>query len=1189
MLTIHLLGTFSIEKDGCPLPLPVSVQARHLLAYLALFCTRNHPRNLLIGIFWPEEPEERARRALSQALWHIRRLFPDLVKADAETVAISTQGEVWIDTQAFEQGLQDWLNTNPLPEAGRVALLETSHLYRGDLLEGLYDDWVLIERQRLMEQYHQVLARLLMAEKFSGKFEQALEYALQLLKSDPLREDIHREVMRIHYLLGRPEAALRQYETCRQTLQQELNIEPESQTLALAQEISRRNNVELSAYLPEGVSAASSCLDGSHPLRMPLIGRQAERARLLQHVEAALEQHGGIMLIEGEAGVGKTRLLQEIARDAEWRGAQVLWGRGLESGTLPYRPVLEALKDGLSPLRTQQISQIVDSVWIDALRPHLGCLAGHDYQPAETMPLPADLEKSRFVEALIAFLSGWIKITPLVLILDDIHWMDRDTLAILPPLALRLSQQGMLWIAAYRGEEVRAMPDVWEHIQALDRAGLLEHMALKRLNQNSTGELIRSSLGLRQPAPLFEARIYQETDGNPLFVLETLRTLEDEGLLVHTESGEWNTPWDETTANYSELPLPSMVERVISRRLAGLSAPVRSVISAAAVLGSRLDYQILQAVSGMETEAFLSAIHELIQRHFLNEESSGYCFNHDKILQVTYQAIAPQERQNLHRIAGEVLETYQPQRVSELARHFTCAEQWEKAAQYSLMAAEQAAAIFANRQAVIGYTQAWMALDHCGEPPDTQRRQDILIARAAIYDRLGQREAQRADLEMLDDLLKEPRTQMEQALRWAKFYEATSNYTGVIQAAKTAFEIAQGIGSPSGMVEARVLIGRALNMQADAQHAEAELKEALKHARLSGDESLEAACAFALARVYFDYQNRYAESVEYCQRALEIFEATGDQVNAVNTLHLMGALLSDLGDSERSLECFQQALAIRRRIGDRRGEAQALYSLAIYYRGCGDISTSLEYSRQSVAIAKSIGELRTEAYGRTYIGINLEESDPQQSLEEYQRALEIRRTIGQHALTVDTLAGLARACLRLGRTEEALKYIQEALTWVEEHGTFGVGDIALVQLAAYDTFMAAGQTEQAIQVICNAHEELMQRAATLTDNMDQAQFIKNTPQHKRVFELYYQHQCRRIQVHLPASHDSRQTVTVTWTITAPEDEQIRDKTARRRLRLQRLLKEAREQGAEPTNHQLAKALGAGLRTIERDMASLKQA
>jgi DNA-binding SARP family transcriptional activator len=1186
MLQIRLFGPLAIERNGKSAALPPSNLARGLLAYLALYHGRKHTRSLLTGTFWPDEPEERARRALSQAIWHIRRLFPDLVEAEAETVGIPARANVWVDALAFEQSLRPWLNLSPLPEAGCAALAEAIDLYRGDLLEGIYEDWALLERERLRGQYQQALEELLLAEKSSGRFEQALEYGLHLLKSDSLRESVHREVMRLQHLLGRPEAALRQFETCRRLLREELDVEPETETLALAQETVRRHGLDPLPYLPERPPAASPCLDGAHPRHIPLVGRQAERAQILQHVEAALERRGGILLVEGEAGVGKTRLLQEVARDAEWRGAQVLWGRGLESGTLPYRPLLDALEAGLSPLRLRQIRQLIEPLWLKTLQPHLSSLASLDLGRQDSLHLPAALEERRFTEALAALLESWASVTPLALALDDLHWMDGDTLGILPNLALRLSQSGVLWIAAYRGEEVRSMPGAWERIQALDRAGLLGRMELSRLDQNRTGELIRSSLGLHQPAPLFESRLYQETDGNPLFVLETLRSLQDEGLLTKTENGGWSTPWDGTTADYTELPLPPLVERVITRRLAGLSANAGGVLSAAAVLGSQPDYDILQAICGLKVNAFLDAVRELTRRHFLNEGAAGYCFNHDKILHVAYQEIEPHERQRLHQAAGEALEACQPDQVSELARHFTCAGQWEKSAQYSLMAAEQAADIFANRQAVSDYTQAWEALDHCGEPPDTERRQAILTARAGIYDRLGQREAQRADLEALDGLPSEPRARLEQALRWAKFHEATSNYTGVIQAAKTAIEIAKSIGSLSGMAAAQVLVGRTLNMQADSQDAEAVLREALENARLSGDESLEAACAFALARVYYDYQNRYAEAVEHCQRALEIFETTGDQVSTADTLQLMGGLLTDLGD-EKALECKQKNLDIRRRTGDRRGEANALYSLAIHYRNQGDILVSLEYSRQSVSIARSIGELRTEAYGRTYVGINLEESEPQQSLEEYQRALEIRRAIGQHAVAVDTLAGLARACLRLGRIKEAHSYIQEALAWVDEHGTFGVGDIGLVRLAAYDTFMAAGETERAAQVICTAHDDLMGRAATLADERTRKQFLENTPQHEKILGLYYKHQCRCIQVRLPSGRDSRQVVTVTWTIEAPEDEQVSNKAARRRLRLQRLLKEAREQGAEPAHHHLAETLGAGLRTIERDLAELE--
>lgn len=1181
MLIIRLFGSLTIEQDAQRVLLPASVQARDLLACLALSPQRKFTRSALIGIFWPDESEEHSRRALSQALWHIRRLFPELVIVEAETISLNPQAEVWVDVQAFERAVQTWLPGDHLSPEGHLALAQAIDLYRGDLLESNYNDWALLERERLRGQYQQVLEKLLMAEKSNGAFEQALEYGLRLLQSDSLRETVHRDVMRLQHLLGRPEAALRQFEICRHALKEELNLDPEPETLALAQEIARRDKAGTAPYLPQ-LPPAQEAWHRS----LPLVGRQAERAFLLAHVEAALQKRGAIVLLEGEAGIGKTRLLQEIARDAEWRGAQVLWSSGLENGTPPFQPLLAAINAGLSPLRIRQIRQALESPWLQALHPHIPQLLGSQDELQNGPSLSAQLEHSRFVEALTALLKGWAMAVPLIFILDDLHWLDADTLSILPDLATRSNQSGVLWLAAYRVEEVRARQGVWEQIQAMDRAGPLGRLELNRLDQNATGELIRVSLGLRQSAPLFEARLYQETDGNPFFVLETLRSLQDEGLLSRQEEDRWKTPWDEATTDYTELPLPPQVERVIARRLEMLSQTSRKILHSAAILGSQPDYEALQALSRLEVLDFLEVLRDLTQRHFLEETDSGYRFNHDKILQVVYGEIEPADRKRLHHAAGEALEALQPEQVNELARHFTCADEFEKSAHYSLLAAGRAAAMYANRQAIAFYHQAWQALNLCDESCDSPRRMDLLIARASLYNRIGQRESQKTDLEALDHILSDPAAQARQHLRWAKYYEAVSDYPGVIKAAQRTIESASALNDKALMAAGQILLGRALNMQAHSQEAEAILKEALQNACLSGDDALQAASAFGLARIYYDYQNRYAEAFEHCRRALEIYQSRQDLASAADTLQLMGGVLTDLGNIEEALECKQEALAIRRKIGDRRGESNALYSLAIYYRDRGDFLTSLEYSRQAAAIAQAVGERRTEAYARTYIGINLEESDPRQSLEEYQRALEIRRAIGQHAVAVDTLAGLARASLKLGRNAEALAYIQEALSWVEANGTFGVGDLGLVYLAAYDTFMTAGEQEHARQVICAAYDNLMKRAETISNDSARQRFLTNLPQHCRVIKLYHMHLCRTIQVVLPALGQAGKTQVVTWSMDAPGDTEITGKVARRRQRLKRLLREAKEQGAEPTYQHLADALQVSIRTIERDMAEM---
>ncbi len=1174
-----LFGGMRVERKGKSCPLPASAAARSLLAYL-LYHQQPHTRAALTGLFWPELDETRARRALSQALWQVRRNFPRLLEADSETVSLSEKTAVWVDARAFERTANPALDAAPRDESARRNLEQALELYRADFLEGDYRDWALLERERLRELYLQTLERLEQLEKAAGHYAKALELALRLARADPLNEPAHREIIRLYLLLGQPEAALRQFELCRQALRQELKAEPEAETLALFEEIGRR------AQVPPAAEAAPK--GSGNLLPAPLVGREADRAALLRSVEGVFDKLGGLVLLEGEAGVGKTRLLQEVAREAEWRGAQALWGHAREArGLKPYAPLAEALQMGLSPLRVTQLRQFVEPVWLQAILP---LLAPHPALPAlEPAPsMSPQQEQARLTEALIRFLESWANITPLVLLLEDLHWADADTLDLLPTLARRLSTRGILMICSYRGEEARARPQVWEALQAVGRAKLLERRVLSRLDEPATGELIRRSLGLAGPAPLFEIRIHRETDGNPLFVLETLRALQDEGLLKREPGGGWSTPWDETTADYAELPLPPLVEKVITGRLGRLPERLRRALDGMAALGSRFDFTALAAVLGPDAPAALDVTRELIRGSFLRETAEGYRFEHDKIHQVVYAEIEAGRRAQLHRRIAAHLAEARPADSDALAHHSWQAQDWKDAARYNRLAGENALRVFANREALTCFSRALEALDRLPGPRRDEERAALLEARETADGRLGDRAAQRSDLEALDALADSPAARVAQSLRWTKYYEVLGDYPAAKLAAQAAIELASLENDLPALTDGQIVLGRILNMLADAEGTEAALARALENARASGNAAQEAICLHALARLYYDHQNRYEEALSCCRAALGIAAALGDRELETNLRHMSSNILSDLGFLDEARREKLAVLEMRRKLGDRRGEAMILYSLAIYYRDRGDDETSLKYVRESLTIAEAIDDQRLEGYDRTYLGLLLEESDPEESLRQYTRSLDIRRQIGQGALTVDTLAGLARACLQLGQVEQAKARITEALDWVAEHGTFAVGDIGLVWLAAHDVFCAAKDRRRARGVIQAAYEDLMSRAQTLPDEASRNRFFEGVPQHGRVLALHRQLHSRRKTVSLPRAGDAAKTVRVAWTISAPGDELITGKVEQRRHRLKRLLKEAAEQGGNPTRQHLADALGMGLRTIERDMADIER-
>ena len=326
-LQLYFLGTLDIRYDDRQLPKPPTLKSQSLLAYLILHRDCPQHRERLAGLFWGDRPERKARRSLTTALWHIRRCLPDegLILSDPHTVQFDPQAYLWLDVDEFEsQVFHDDV----------TSLQSAVALYRGDFLDGFYDDWIINERYRLETLFSEALARLMVGQEREEEHEAALAAALRLLERDPLREDAHRATMRAYCCLGQRYAALEQYRRCREIVREELGAEPMVETGELYQAIlegrfavGRVRPVQIPAEAPS-VPTGRSPLDVIAPSR--LVGREQELAFLRESWRGAEAGQGGLALISGEAGVGKTRLVEEFANRLRWQGMRVLWGRCYE-------------------------------------------------------------------------------------------------------------------------------------------------------------------------------------------------------------------------------------------------------------------------------------------------------------------------------------------------------------------------------------------------------------------------------------------------------------------------------------------------------------------------------------------------------------------------------------------------------------------------------------------------------------------------------------------------------------------------------------------------------------------------------------------------------------------------------------------------------------------------------------------
>ncbi|HNS50799.1 MAG TPA: AAA family ATPase [Anaerolineae bacterium] len=1047
MLRVRLFGGLEVRWGDVALPTISGTEARSLFAYLLTYRDRPHTRNLLAGTFWPELPDAAARQRLRQGLWQIRRaLSPHpVLLAEGDTVQVNPALPIWLDVERFGEltgRAAGRRGDQPGAPTGRPAelegLAEAVALYRGDFLAGYYDDWVIAEQERLREVLLGALERLVAGHKGRGDYQTALTHARRLASADPWREEAHREVMRLCHVLGRDAEALKQYEVCRRVLADGLGIEPLPETDGLAAEISERAGLQEPPWAPVAAHRGRAPLL-DRPDRLPLVGREAELAELLSRVEAAAGAAGGLVLVYGEAGVGKTRLLRELERNARWRGMQVAWGRCADlSGSPAYGPLLEVLRTGLPLLG----GATIEPLWRTELARLLPELASGTSAP----PLDPEQERHRLLEAIARGFLALAHATPRLILLEDAHWMDADSLSAIRYLLPRLESVPELFVITARGEELTAAQA--SALAALERTRLPRRLELRRLNLAESGELVRLALGLERPAPRFAARLFAETEGNPFFLTETLRELVDVGLLSRDGRGEWSTPWDESTQDYAEMPLPDSVLQSIKSRLERLPAPQREALDLAAVIGRGVPFDLWHQSSDRTATELLSLGDELRARALLLSAGPGmaggadYFFAHDLIRRVTYEQLAGPRRRLYHRRVAEALTLAAAgSRTSAspgtLAYHWTAAQVWDKAAACHQEAGDRARAVYANADAVAHYTQALEALARLPAPVDLRRSFDLRLAREQVFGLQGARQAQIEELAALAELaeaLGDDQRRAGVALRRARLAELTSDFPPAIAAARLAVRLAQTAGDVTVETESLLEWGWALLLQGEHAASGAQFGQALDLARRAGLLRQEADALHGLGTVCLTTAH-YADAEAYFLQVLTLCRQVDIRPREASTLANLGYIATARGDHAASKAYGQRALRIHQEIGDQRGAAIVLQNLSDELLAEGDFGAARSYLEQALAIQRAIQAQENVGVSLRSLGTLFDQlGDYSRAGDYYRQALDLFGELGIPYYRGQALAYLSLLSHHLGDDRAAREESLAGLAVAREIG-----------------------------------------------------------------------------------------------------------------------------------------------------------
>src|SRR3989440_1140780 len=796
LLRLAVLGPPQVVHDGRRLSFALH-KAQALLLYLAVEGGM-HPRSKLAAFLWPDSEPHDARTALRNALTLLRRLLSDdeaslaghsHLRSERDLLGLDLHAPFELDLDVVQQAYQQARRISAFPSEpqGSALAAQVQHalaLVRGPFLDGFwlgkeapFDEWVQQQQQQWQVRVQFLLDRLSSWQEEAFEWEPALATLTRWLALDPLSEEASRRLMRLHLAQGDATAAGRVYATLRTRLAQELQVQPSAKTLALAEHL--RTTQAHPGSRPTRRPTGESQSPGE--LVAPLVGRAAALSQLVGSFQQARQGRPQVVLLVGEAGIGKTRLATEFVAWLRAQGADALSGQAFEmGGRLPYQPLVEALRPRLEAENAPE--DLLEDLWLAELSRLLPELRmRYPDLPASTGDELTT--KVRLFEAVARLLDALAQRAPLVLLLDDLHWVDGASLDLLRYLGRywKGHSSPVLLLGTVRREGLEPRSQLSAQLADLGRDLPISQVALQTLSQEETIHLIQaitsegahgtrsggekrehattlpsapgtsSTPELERPQVGLGDFLFAHTGGQPLYLLETLKLLRDRQWLVPrlaTDGTWWLEPTVDMAATVAQNQsrcelLPPSMRAMIQARLARLSQAARQLVMASAVLRSQATPQRLWQVAEVGVQTGVEALEEAVGSGMLRAEQAvggpaagrlgSYGFAHELIRDVVYTELGEARRQVLHQRAFELLHT-EGARASERAYHALVAGEDESAARASVQAGDEALAVFAVEEAIGHYQQARALLQ---EPKQIQT--ELLAAEVErLYTHLGQ-------------------------------------------------------------------------------------------------------------------------------------------------------------------------------------------------------------------------------------------------------------------------------------------------------------------------------------------------------------------------------------------------------------------------------------------------------------------
>ena len=1008
MLSILLLGPPQVLLDQRPVRV-TRRKSRALVYYLAAH-RAPFSRDHLSSLLWPEGDRKAAQQTLRTVLHDLRQALGEALLVADDSVALASDTEV--DARLFESRLQS-------PISNPQSLITTLALYRGDFLQGFslpdsaaFDDWQATAQERYRRLAIRGLTLLSQLHEANRDFSAALDALTRALDLDPLQEDLQRAALRLHYFAGDRAGAIRRYEALRQLLDEEMGVPPMAETRALYDAI-------ITDTLPDTNQSPSVITlrtptfnlqrptsNPSAPLRtslqsptstaLPFTGRAAE----LQMLREATTVRR-LALVEGQAGIGKTRLAEEFIRA---KNALALIGVAHElEQTIPYQPMIEALRGLLARPEwpTLRASLALAPVWLNETARLLPELAAPETPRAEAPHRATDYQavpaaatdESRLWEGVHQFLLALAWQRAIVLFLDDLHWADASTLALLGYLVRRgrAADAPIFFLATVRPAAPRSPLEAL--LQALTREDRMTVLALTRLAPDDIAAIARH-LSPAHAEPLADW-LTRMAEGNPYILSELIRYARENDIL--RPDGSLNL--DILSASPV---VPQTVYSLIRSRLSRLSDAARRVLDAAVAVGREFEFEIVVRAAGLSENAALDALDELRAAGLIvPSDELRYTFDHCLTMEVAYREVGEARHRLLHRRVAEALEAVYRSRLDSvaglLASHFAEGGVPDQAAHYAFRAGQRAAGLAAWTEARAFYEQALNA------ETDEAQRLAILIA-------LGKARLQAGEL-----------AKSSEAFRAALTLAETRADVDGADAAR--LELVESLLPQARFAEAIALVQQ---VRAEGQHENAANAEFLWGVALN----LEGA--------------DLAGAVGHFKKAESLLrqQATGAPADPVLLTRIkfeMGNVVAEQGDLPGAVTLYREALAAA---GAAETEATMIWHVLAYNNLAYHLHlldarnpAAVEHARAGLALAQEKGALGALPFLLSTLGeIALAQDDLETAEEHFSDGLAFAERLATAERIAGLTANLGLVAARRGEIALAVRRLTTALARAQSLG-----------------------------------------------------------------------------------------------------------------------------------------------------------